>query len=246
LQKISAWQEIARRLAHEIKNPLTPIRLAMQQVHDTYCGTDEKFTKVLEDAHEIVREEVDALRHMVEEFSAFAKLPQVRPEPESIGVLMDEFLRSLAATPGAENVRWHKPDQDVDIVVDRILFKRVLYNLVLNALQAGVEGGKEVAVEIRARAHRRDDTVEIRVDDNGPGIDEELRERIFDPYFTTKDEGTGLGLAIVKKILLEHKGAIDVADSPLGGARFVITVPRKPAGATPTAKKKASQEETKS
>jgi nitrogen fixation/metabolism regulation signal transduction histidine kinase len=225
LQKISAWQEIARRLAHEIKNPLTPIRLAMQQVHDTYKGDDEKFRRVLEDAYEIVKEEVDVLRHMVEEFSAFAKLPSVQPRPENVNTLMEEFLRSLGTQEESSNVSWEPADEGLEVLVDRLLFRRVLYNLVLNGLHAAARSGGEPQVRIRVEPFDRGRHVRWIIEDSGPGVPEGLEERIFDPYFTTKDEGTGLGLAIVKKILLEHEGSIEVTSSPLGGARFVINVP---------------------
>ena len=226
LEKIGAWQEIARRLAHEIKNPLTPIQLAMQQLHDTYDGSDERYRHTLEESVEIVAEEVGTLRRMVEEFSAFAKLPTVQPTSERIRTIMDDFLRSLSGTATAQAVEWTSPNPDIQVLADRDLFKRVLANLVENAVQAAQQHGQEPQIRIEVRASGGQSLWTI--DDAGPGISNEHAHRIFDPYFTTKPQGTGLGLAIVKKILLEHQGNIEIAQSPLGGARFVIRLPLAP------------------
>ncbi len=225
LQKISAWQEIARRLAHEIKNPLTPIRLAIEQVHDTYEGGDERFAKVLHDVYEIIHEEVSNLQQMVEEFSAFAKLPDVSPQKEHVDDLMDEFSRTAGASFPQATIICKPVKPGLTMLVDIMMFRRVLHNLVLNAVQACEENSVEPVVELRARFVEKERLVEWRVDDNGPGIADDLKERVFDPYFTTKEGGTGLGLAIVKKILLEHLGSINVENSHLGGAGFVMEFP---------------------
>ncbi|MCD6498383.1 MAG: HAMP domain-containing protein [Deltaproteobacteria bacterium] len=223
LEKIGAWQEIARRLAHEIKNPLTPIQLAMQQLHDTYDGSDERYQHTLDESVEIVEEEIGSLRRMVEEFSAFAKLPSVQPTSEPVDSIMEEFLRSLSGTDEDEAVEWTSSKPNIQVLVDRGLFKRVLANLVENAVQAARHQGQKPKIRIQVRAEGRQSIWTI--DDSGPGISAEHVQRIFDPYFTTKPQGTGLGLAIVKKILLEHQGNIEVASSPMGGARFVIHLP---------------------
>ncbi len=225
LQKISAWQEVARRLAHEIKNPLTPILLAMQQVQQKYDGNDPRFRKLLDDASEIVHEEIDGLRRLVEAFSAFAKLPSVQAEAEDMAGLLDDFLRSLGSLEEQGEVDWSPPTQPFSVRVDKLLFRRVLYNLVENAFMATREAGRRPRVTIRSRELPRSGVALLTVEDNGPGIPEELRERIFDPYFTTKGSGTGLGLAIVKKIVLEHGGAIDVEPGAGGGTRFTIRLP---------------------
>ncbi|MDY0002772.1 MAG: ATP-binding protein [Polyangia bacterium] len=225
LQKISAWQEVARRLAHEIKNPLTPILLAMQEVHKKYSGDDPRYQKLLDDAAEIVNEEVDGLRRLVEAFSAFAKLPSVQPEDVDIADLLDDFTRTRGALEEQGEVVCEAPSPGFKVRVDRLLFRRVLVNLVENAFQAAAEQGKAPRVEIRVRHLARAGVGLITVTDNGPGIPDSLRERIFDPYFTTKSAGTGLGLAIVKKIILEHQGSVDVEAAPGGGAKFTLRVP---------------------
>jgi nitrogen fixation/metabolism regulation signal transduction histidine kinase len=230
LEKISGWQEVARRLAHEIKNPLTPMKLAFQQLEARWQASelgdlDPQFGKLVKDAGEIVRDEVGTLQRLVDEFSAFAKLPEVKPEPADLGEFVDEFLRTspqLAERADVEVVRAAGP---CPVALDRTLMRRVLSNLCLNAVEAGGAA--------RARIHlgvaRTRDRAVLTVADEGPGIDRAVRERIFDPYFTTKGTGTGLGLAIVKKIVLQHGGEIQVGDRPGGGASFSLVLPLRTA-----------------
>ena len=238
LEKIGAWQEIARRLAHEIKNPLTPIQLAVQQVHRKYDGDDERFSRMLDDARDIVTEEVDGLRRLVQAFSAFAKLPNVQPEPVEINSLMDDFLKSRSELQQTANLRWSPAEPSVEVQVDRMLIKNVLFNLVENAVHAAEESGTldQLEVVIDTELDRPRGRLALFVDDNGPGMPPEVAARIFDPYFTTKDKGTGLGLAIVKKIILEHNGSIAVRSQPGEGTRFTI---RLPLAEQPTGKKRS-------
>lgn len=228
LQKISAWQEVARRLAHEIKNPLTPILLAMQEVHEKYEGDDARYRQMLDTAAEIVKEEIDSLRRLVEAFSAFAKLPSVQVGNEDMAEILDDFLRSRGVLEEQGEVDCEPPSSAFRVRVDKLLFRRVLYNLVENSFQAASGIGRLPRVELRARHLPHSGIAVITVTDNGPGVPEDIRERIFDPYFTTKTSGTGLGLAIVKKIILEHGGMIDLETAHGGGARFTIRVPAAP------------------
>jgi nitrogen fixation/metabolism regulation signal transduction histidine kinase len=227
LEKIGAWQEIARRLAHEIKNPLTPIQLAVQQLHRTYDGDDPRFQRVLQDACDIVSEEVEGLRRLVQAFSAFAKLPDVQPEPVELNALMDDFLKSRSEMEEMASVNWSPLEPAVTVLVDRMLIKHALFNLVENAVQAAREAGTldQLVVTISPGLDRPRQWVSLTVGDNGPGMDRSVSARIFDPYFTTKEAGTGLGLAIVKKIILEHEGTVSVTSAPGQGARFTINLP---------------------
>jgi nitrogen fixation/metabolism regulation signal transduction histidine kinase len=218
LEKIGAWQEVARRLAHEIKNPLTPIQLAVQQLHRSYGGDDPRFRKLLDDANEIVGEEVGTLRRLVEDFSAFARLPRVAPAPLDLGELVADVVRGHPEWVG--KVRAGALDEPLELAADRQLLRRALVNLVENALQAGAR-----MVTVRAERATMPRRARIIVDDDGPGVAPELQMRIFEPYFTTKEHGTGLGLAIVRKIALEHGGDVTVGESAAGGARFVIELP---------------------
>jgi two-component system nitrogen regulation sensor histidine kinase NtrY len=225
LQLVSAWQEVARRLAHEIKNPLTPIQLAVQELAMKYRGDDSAYRKLLDTAVEILRDEITGLRRLVEDFSAFAKLPKVEPAPQDLGTLLSEFERLHPEwQPYIEVVQ---PPAPVTAPCDRVLFGRVLANLVENAVQAAEGAGTRPRVRLSVEARPQRGRAVLLIDDNGPGVPAGDSHRIFDPYVTTKPQGTGLGLAIVRKIVIDHGGDISVAPapSPLGGARLVVEIP---------------------
>jgi nitrogen fixation/metabolism regulation signal transduction histidine kinase len=215
---------VARRLAHEIKNPLTPIQLAFQQLEARWRhapGADQAFGRLLADAGEIVRQEVGTLQRLVEEFSAFARLPDVRPEPADLAAFLESFLETSPQLTEAADVSVVRAAGPVPVALDAGLMRRVLANLTENAVQA--------ARPARARIHlgvaRGLDRAVLTVADEGPGIEPELRPRVFDPYVTTKESGTGLGLAIAKKIVLQHGGEIQVGERPGGGASFTLAFP---------------------
>jgi nitrogen fixation/metabolism regulation signal transduction histidine kinase len=232
LQRISAWQEMARRLAHEIKNPLTPIQLAVQDIHRRYDGESKEYQKLLDTTLEVVEDEVGTLRRLVSEFSDFARLPRAELEQADLA----EFLQELSERPllaEDERLRDAAPDgadapsigfeiekAPAPVQIDRQMLRRVLINLVRNAAQA-MKGKGRIVV----RLHRDGDAFHLDVDDDGPGVPSGMREQIFDPYVTTKTDGAGLGLSIVKKIVIEHHGSIVATESPLGGARLRVRLP---------------------
>jgi two-component system, NtrC family, nitrogen regulation sensor histidine kinase NtrY len=250
LQRVGAWQDMARRLAHEIKNPLTPIQLAVEETHTRYDGSDPKMKKLLDTTLEIVTEEVGTLRRLVSEFSDFARLPharlveedverllsEIKPTLERLGLGTDPADVALRLTPSggtAIPVRVtvdpkcaRAPDgtHATKLAADRQMLRKTIDNLVRNGVQAIRAAGRGHRVQVHA-ATLADGRIAIDVDDDGPGVPVADRERIFDPYFTTRTEGTGLGLAIVKKIVVEHGGTIVCDASPIGGARFRIVVP---------------------
>ena len=230
LQKISAWQEMARRLAHEIKNPLTPIQLAAQQLKEKYDGEDPVFGNLLSQSTEIIREEVETLRRLTSDFAAFAKLPAIRPEEVNLAEFLSECessLQPVAAQRGVTLV-FEETDETLRVMVDRIMMKRVIDNLVRNATDAIIDAHTEdprITVVSTRRKSKKKLEAEIRVVDNGPGVAPEHHPSIFDPYFTTKSEGTGLGLAISKKIILEHGGRIWLDDQADAGAAFILLLP---------------------
>lgn len=239
LQRIGAWQEFARRLAHEIKNPLTPIQLAVQQVHRTYKGDDERYRRTVDDAAAIVEEEVATLRRLVGEFGEFARLPVAALEDADLGAFVHRSLRGLEpaallpeSTPDAvpPNLTIEVDETPAPVQIDAQMLRRALDNLVRNAVHAvaaaGPEGGGRVVVATEVQA----EAAVLEVRDDGPGIAPEERERVFEPYFTTKSDGTGLGLAIVKKVVLEHGGAIECTAAPEGGACFRLLLPLVGAG----------------
>jgi two-component system, NtrC family, nitrogen regulation sensor histidine kinase NtrY len=221
LQRIGAWQDVARRLAHEIKNPLTPIQLAVQQCVSTYGGDDAKFKRQLTDTGEIVEEEIAALRRLVDTFRTLGQLPKVEPA----AISLDELVSDLSLDPAiASNLTLVPPAKPLTIKADKLLLKRVLVNLVENGMQAGADNGDQ---RVTLSWNLYESRVQIMVDDHGKGVPADARERIFEPYVTTKATGTGLGLAISKKIALEHGGDLWVAEAaaPTGGARFVVDLP---------------------
>ncbi|MFO8073083.1 MAG: ATP-binding protein [Polyangia bacterium] len=230
LQKISAWQEMARRLAHEIKNPLTPIHLAAQQLREKYGGDDPRFSRLLEQSTEIIEEEVATLRRLTSDFSAFARLPRVEPVVVDLRSFLVECAGSLGHLGERDDIElaWNIPERRIPVRIDTMLMKRVIDNLVRNAAEALSEAGVEEArIEISTELSggKRQREVSIRITDNGPGITPAHHQSIFDPYFTTKSSGTGLGLSISKKIVLEHGGRIQLDEKAPAGASFVISLP---------------------
>lgn len=254
LQRVGAWQDMAQRLAHEIKNPLTPIQLAVQECHRKYGGDDPRYRALLDTTLEIVEEEVGTLRRLVGNFSNFARLPNAELAPANLedflrdcenqlGHLEDPSLGEGSAdaepiTSANVEIRWQAPEEPIRVAIDRQMLRRVIVNLVRNAVQAiRDDRGRSARVSaassdvlghvlVSARSDSDGNGARIEVEDDGPGVDPELLGRIFDPYFTTKADGTGLGLAIVKKVVVEHGGEIEAGVSPaLGGARFVVHLP---------------------
>jgi two-component system, NtrC family, nitrogen regulation sensor histidine kinase NtrY len=223
LQRIGAWQDVARRLAHEIKNPLTPIQLAVQQTVSSYKGDDARFKKQLTDTKEIVEEEIEGLRRLVDTFRTLGQLPKVEKAPIALAELVEE----LRLDPLFANKLEIAAQAPVTVRADKLLLKRVLANLVENGIHAGQEAGTDGKVVVSWSADPRGDSVTITVDDRGKGVSEENRDKIFEPYVTTKATGTGLGLAIARKIAIEHGGELSIAPdrAPTGGARFVIALP---------------------
>jgi len=214
LEKVSSWQDIARRLAHEIKNPLTPIQLAVQELHRSYKGDDASFLAKLNDSAEIVEEEVGTLRRMVETFSEFAQMPAVQAVEVELNSFVADFVRTNPQL--SDRVRF-VAGEEIQVRLDRDLMRRVLMNLVTNGLEASAPGGVVTITVTRGAGWGT-----LKVADRGPGLSAEARDDIFKPYFTTKQEGTGLGLAIVKKIVLQHGGEISVEDGEDTGTVFEV------------------------
>ncbi|PYT36814.1 MAG: hypothetical protein DMF52_05745 [Acidobacteria bacterium] len=220
-QKIAAWREVARRLAHEIKNPLTPIQLSAERIRKKYAEEADGLDDIVEEGTASIVREVATLKNLVDEFTRFARLPAPNPVAARI---QDVIAASLSLYNGVHtNVTIREVcDPDLPrVLLDPDQMKRVLVNLLDNAVEAM---GGQGTVTIEAR---RDATgiVRLEVADDGPGIREEDRDRLFLPYFSTKKKGTGLGLAIVHRIVSDHHGRIRVEDNTPRGARFVIELP---------------------
>ncbi|HEY0190530.1 MAG TPA: ATP-binding protein [Kofleriaceae bacterium] len=223
-ERIAAWQEIARRLAHEIKNPLTPIQMAMDTLRKTWRKQHPSFGEILEESTTTVMEEADRLKHIVSEFSSFARMPK----PEFQRLDLNELVRSALALyqGGAAPVEIKLSPLVRAIDADKNQLNQVVLNLVENARDAiGARPDGKITVETKLGDAA--DRALLIVEDNGPGIPGELRDKVFAPYFTTKHTkgGTGLGLAIVHRIVSDHGGRITVVDAPSSGARFAIELP---------------------
>jgi two-component system nitrogen regulation sensor histidine kinase NtrY len=220
-QRALAWQDVARRIAHEIKNPLTPIQLAAQRLRKKFHAGAPDLDQVLLESTAAIEREVGGLKQLVDEFSRFARMPQVEPRPADLRQVVESVLGLYKGQAGVE---WQV---DLDprvgsVAIDAQQMRRALINLIDNALAAMEQRG---TIRISTRAIGDHGAFRIEVADTGPGIPPTDRDKLFAPYFSTKKRGTGLGLAIVHKVVTDHRGTIRVEDNAPGGARFVIELP---------------------
>jgi two-component system nitrogen regulation sensor histidine kinase NtrY len=217
-QKLAAWNEAARRIAHEIKNPLTPIQLSAERIARKFRRNDPGLARAVEDGCRVIVNEVTQLKRMVDEFSRFARMPAVHLRDADIG----DIARDVAGLysdlkPGVE-VHVDAP-HEVRAVVDPEQIRRALINLLDNGIDATERGTITIAIR------RSERTIVVEVADTGRGIPDADKERLFLPYFSTKGSGTGLGLAIVHRIVHDHDGVITVLDNHPSGTRFQIEIP---------------------
>ena len=219
-ERIAARREIARRVAHEIKNPLAPIRAAMETLRRLRARSDPAFDEYFDEATRTVLDEVLRISNIVSEFTRFARLPPPSPAPLDLV----ETVRSVLSLHqgGATHIEF-STEPCPSISADRDQMVQVTTNLVQNAIEAA-SASVEPRVVVTLRAVDREH-VTLSVRDNGPGVAPEMLDRLFEPYATTKPEGTGLGLSIVERIVVEHAGEIRHLDPPGGGAEFVVTLP---------------------
>ena len=221
-QKVAAWGEVARKLAHEIKNPLTPIKLSAQRVRKAHLKGADDFDRVLGESIEAIVSEVDALQHLVDEFAQFARLPPSRPVEASLNAVVEGAL-ALYETAYAQITIERKLDDTLpSLRLDGPQVKRVVINLIDNAIAAMGEKG---AIEISTAFDTQNRHAILSVADQGPGVSAANRDTIFSPNFSTKRKGSGLGLAIARRIVEDHGGEIRVEDNAPRGARFVIELP---------------------
>lgn len=220
MQRLDAWKEVARRIAHEIKNPLTPIKLSAQRLERKF-GHEVDDPEVFSQCTSLIVRQVEALQDMVTEFSAFAKLPEIQIQKMDLPPVVQETVEVFRGSH--PHIRWEYAGAPVrPILGDPEALRRVFFNLVLNAVEALSE---TEAPEVRVRIYAARQRVCVDVVDNGPGIDSEERERIFEPYYSTKRGGTGLGLAIVKSLITEHHGRISVRPARPRGTIFTVELP---------------------
>ncbi len=221
-QRIAAWREVARRLAHEIKNPLTPLQLSAQRLRRQAVKKSPKYEQIFDECTQTIIDEVDGLRHLVDEFSRFARMPAVVKKPTPIHELLKNTLTSYSLYYKMIHFRARFSKEITTIQADARQLKQVFVNLLDNAIQAMEEKG-EIAIQTFYDAQRR--ILTVKVSDTGPGIPDELRERLFIPYFSTKGSGRGLGLAIVHKIISEHGGTLKLDDNIPQGTECIIELP---------------------
>jgi two-component system nitrogen regulation sensor histidine kinase NtrY len=226
-QKQAAWREVARRVAHEIKNPLTPIALSAERIHRHLtrgAAPDAASLQVIRSCAETIRNAVETVRTLVDEFSVLARFPASRPQPASLNNLVESALAMFNGRLEGIRVRTELAHDLPAVMADPEAIKRAVANLVDNAAEAMQDAIlKEITISTSLVASR--DAVELVVSDTGQGVSRDVKERLFLPYFSTKQRGTGLGLAIVSRIVEDHRGSIRVEENKPFGSRFVIELP---------------------
>jgi len=226
-QRDAAWGEVARRLAHEIKNPLTPIQLSAERLRRKLLGgMNAEDALLLERATHTIVQQVDAMKQMVNAFSEYARAPDMRLAHFSLNQLVTEVAELYRLQDPAAEIRLDLDPTLPEIEADRGRMRQLLANLITNGIEA-LAGVADGCVELSTRQQRAEGAVAavICVTDNGPGFRKEILGRLFDPYVTGKPRGTGLGLAIVKRIVEEHGGRIEAENRPEGGARILVLLP---------------------
>lgn len=221
-QRMAAWREVARRIAHEIKNPLTPIQLSAQRLRKRYLSRFGEDERVFDECTAMIIKSVDELKSLVDEFSNFARMPAAQPTPNNLNDIIREALTLYQEAHRSITFSFNGDDLIPLLMLDRDQIKRVLINLLDNAV-AAIDG--EGTVKVESSFNQELKMVTCVVADTGHGIAPEDRPRLFEPYFSTKKSGTGLGLAIVNSIISDHHGFIRVKNNEPTGTRFIIELP---------------------
>ncbi|NRA63600.1 MAG: hypothetical protein HRU19_03910 [Pseudobacteriovorax sp.] len=223
LEKMASWQTMARKMAHEIKNPLTPIKMMVSHLVRTYKGGDLGYQKILDDSQEIIVQEVNSLGRMVDSFSKFAQLPEPKFEQGDFKQLCQHVVDLQKAAREDRSITFDTNIAEATIFADLQLIRQVIMNIVKNAAEASADSAIQVSLSEASKWWV------AKIHDDGPGIPDDLQSRIFEAYFTTKHtgetHGMGLGLAICKKIILDHNGELSVTSEP-GNTTFSVTIPK--------------------
>jgi nitrogen fixation/metabolism regulation signal transduction histidine kinase len=225
-QRDAAWGEVARRLAHEIKNPLTPIQLSAERLRRKYLKPESADAELLDRATHTIIQQVEAMKQMVNAFSEYARTPRMEISRFDVNALIAELGELYAHQEKPLSLSLALSSDLPPIEADAGRLRQVLHNLLRNALEA-MEHQDEARVEISTRhvPNAGADLIEIKVADNGPGFVRDIVHQAFEPYVTSKPKGTGLGLAIVKKLVEEHGGQIHARNREQGGAEISILIP---------------------
>jgi two-component system nitrogen regulation sensor histidine kinase NtrY len=220
---MAAWREVARRIAHEVKNPLTPIQLSAQRLKKKYGHRIvQEDGKVFEECTDLIVNQVEELKRLVDEFSNFARMPASNPMPSNINQIITESVGLYKEAQKNTRIVFNDSNEVPICKVDKEQIKRVMINLLDNAIGA-IDG--DGVIEIDLSFDKEQEMVRIEVADNGRGIPREHKMRLFEPYFSTKKQGSGLGLAIVSTIISDHNGFIRVHDNKPCGTKFIIELP---------------------
>ena len=224
-QKQMAWKEVAQRVAHEIKNPLTPIALSAERIERHIDrGLTEDSAQVLRSSTEVIRSSVETLRQLVDQFAALADFPAANRTSTDLNRIVENTLTLFAGRLEGIEVRLHLAENLPPVLADAEALKRAFSNLIDNAAEA-MQSMLLRVLTIRTGTNETQTMAEIVIADTGHGITDEIRERLFLPFFSTRRRGTGLGLSIAAKIVQEHQGNIHVESNSPTGARFVILIP---------------------
>jgi two-component system nitrogen regulation sensor histidine kinase NtrY len=220
-QRMAAWREVARRIAHEIKNPLTPIQLSAERLRKRYLERLQPDGTVFDECTRTIVKQVEELKGMVNEFSNFARMPASQPTPNRLNEIIQETLILFQGVQRPIRFEFI-PDELPVLNIDRDQMKRVMINLIKNSLAAIEDEGK---IKLRTNYDSKLQIVRLEVSDDGRGIPDEDKGRLFEPYFSTGKSGTGLGLTIVNAIISDHNGYIRVRDNKPKGTTFLIELP---------------------
>ncbi|HEX6769946.1 MAG TPA: ATP-binding protein, partial [Candidatus Binatia bacterium] len=221
VQRMEAWREVARRIAHEIKNPLTPIQLSAERLRKRYASMLGGDGGILDKCTTTIIQQVEELKSLVNEFSQFARLPAAKLATHDLNEIVSESL--FLFNEGHKGIQFNfRPGVIPTLDLDREQIKRVLINLLDNAVAAVQDDGE---IKLSTHYDRRRGVVTLEVADNGSGLAPEMRTKIFEPYFSTKENGTGLGLTIVSQIVEDHRGYIRALPNEPKGTRFSIEFP---------------------
>jgi two-component system nitrogen regulation sensor histidine kinase NtrY len=222
---MAAWREVARRIAHEIKNPLTPIQLSAQRIRRRYLDRFSDEDNVFDECTQTIINQVDDLKNLVNEFSNFARMPASNPALENVNSIISDTM--ILYQQGHKDIHFSfAPDSSLPkLNVDKEQLKRVIINLLDNAVHAVNETDPPRNITLKTELNSALNMATLKVSDTGCGIPEKDKPRLFEPYFSTKQAGTGLGLAIVATIISDHGGYIRVKDHPPRGTEVIIELP---------------------
>jgi two-component system nitrogen regulation sensor histidine kinase NtrY len=223
-ERVAAWGEVARRVAHEIKNPLTPIRLSAERMKRRYLKDPLGASEVIDEGAATIVREVESLKMLIDEFSRFARLPEISLQSGDMRVVAEEAVGLFRQPHGSLRFELKKDPQLPAHDIDHDAMRRCLINVLDNAVAAVGDGGR---IRVRVRAEEGRGRIVTEVEDDGPGLDEEDLERLFSPTFSRKPGGTGLGLAIVYRVVTEHGGQVWAENRSEGGTRIVIELPTR-------------------